>query len=443
MNRDAFYLYHSRAFVYWHRILMFKKLILPNGLRIVTAPMKGTNTVTVLVVCATGSDNESRAERGISHFLEHMFFKGTKNRPNPRIIKNELDSMGSVSNAFTSHEYTGYFIKAGHIYLDAALDLLSDIYRNSLLDEKEINRERQVIVEEMHMRRDDPGGYVGEIYEELLYGTEQNAGWDVIGTEEHIRKFTPQEFRNYFKNQYTSHNTAVIVAGNFDEAPTIEKIKKHFSGIRSGNPKPKAAFSEAQSRPQVKLHFKETDQTHLLIGFRGIDAADPDRFAADMLATILGGSWSSRMWDTVRDRMGLAYTVHTSSDTYSNRGSLTTYAGIAHENLEKAVKAIMAEYKKIAEKGVSAKELKRSKDFLRGRMLLSLESSNAVANFVGLEEAVTGKPLTIEEVFQKIDALTPADIRAIAKKLIRGETLNLALIGPHKDGERLLKLLVL
>lgn len=412
---------------------MFKKLTLPNGLRILTAPMKGTNTVTVLVMCATGSDNESQKERGISHFLEHMFFKGTKKRPNPQIIKHELDSMGSASNAFTTHEYTGYYIKAGHVYLDQTLELLSDIYKNSLLDPKEIDRERQVIIEEMHMRLDDPAGYVGVLYEELLYGN-QNAGWDVIGTEAHVRGFAPQQFRAYVRNQYTSKNTVVIVAGNFDEGKTIAKIKKLFAGIRSGNPKAKGSFIESQLKPRVKISHKQTDQTHIMLGFRGFHAAHKDRYAADMLATILGGSWSSRMWDTVRDRLGLAYTVHTGNDGYSNRGDFTTYAGVAHENAEKAIRAMMGEYKKIAEKGVTAKELKRTKDFIKGRTLLALESSSAVASFVGSEEIVTGKPLTIAEVFKKIDSLTPADIHAVAKKIIRPATLNLAVLGPHTDG---------
>ena len=232
---------------------MFKKIILPNGLRILTAPMKGTNTVTVLVMCATGSDNETENERGISHFLEHMFFKGTRKRPDPRIIKHELDSMGSVSNAFTSHEYTGYFIKVGYVHLDQALDLLSDIYSNSLLSAKEINRERQVIVEEMHMYLDTPMRYVAQVYEELLYGDTQNAGWDVIGTEKHIRGFTPQQFQNYFKNQYTSKNTAIIVAGNFDEGKTTKKVKKLFGGVRSGTPKPVCSFSESQKKTAIKI----------------------------------------------------------------------------------------------------------------------------------------------------------------------------------------------
>ncbi len=419
---------------------MFKKTKLQNGLRVVTAPMKGTNTVTVLVMCGTGSDNETPGERGISHFLEHMFFKGTKRRPNPRIIKHELDSMGSVSNAFTSHEYAGYFIKAGYVHLDQSLDLLADVYSHSLLDPKEIDRERQVIIEEMHMYQDTPTTEVWRIYEEFLYG-DQNAGWDVIGTEGHIRGFTPKQFTNYFKNQYTSKNTAIIVAGNFDEAGIIAKIKDAFSSIRSGNPHSRGKFTESQKKPALMIHYKETDQSHILLGFRGLSAYDPERYAADMLAAILGGSWSARMWDVVRDRLGLAYTVHTSNDNYTNRGHFTTYAGVAHENVERALSAMVKEYKKIRDGGVTEKELKRSKDSMKGHTLIALESSSSVANFVGIEEVLTEKPLTVEEVFKKIDALTRADIQAIAKRIIRPETLNLGILGPHKDATSFKKLL--
>ncbi len=420
---------------------MFKKIKLKNGLRILTAPMKGTNTVTVLVMCATGSDNETEKERGISHFLEHMFFKGTKKRPDPRIIKHELDSMGSIANAFTSHEYTGYFIKAGYVHLNQSLDLLSDIYSNSLLDKKEIDRERQVIVEEMHKDLDTPTRHIEQLYEELLYGDKQNAGWGVIGTEKHIREFTPKQFQNYFKSQYTSKNTVVIVAGNFDEGKTVEKVEKLFGSIRSGTPKPIHAFSESQKQPAIRIRFKKMDQSHILLGFRGLSVHSKDRYAADMLATILGGNWSARMWDVVRDRLGLAYSVHTSSDNYSNRGDFTTYAGVAHENVEKAIKAIMGEYKKIRDGGVTAKELKRAKDSVKGYTLIALESSSSVADFIGAEEILTEKPMTIDEVFKKIDAITASDILAIAKKLIRAETLNCVVLGPHKN-EGVLKKLI-
>ncbi len=240
---------------------MFTKTKLENGLRIITAPMQGTNTITVLVLCGTGSDYESREIGGISHFLEHMFFKGTTKRPHPDMIKNELDSIGSVSNAFTSHEITGYHIKAAKSYLDQSLDLLADIYKNSQLAAEEIERERQVIIEEMHKDRDTPTLYIWWVWERLLYG-DQPAGWDVIGEEKVIRSLTRDDFVNYFTHQYVAGNTAVVVAGNFDEQKTIETIKTLFAGVRSDPPmRTKPALQEAQTAPGLAIEYKETDQS--------------------------------------------------------------------------------------------------------------------------------------------------------------------------------------
>ena len=420
---------------------MFKKTILENGLRIITAPMQGTNTVTVLVLCGTGSDHESNEIAGISHFLEHMFFKGTKNRPTPDHIKHELDSMGSISNAFTSHEITGYHIKAARTFLDQSLDLLADVYKNSLIDATEIDRERQVIVEELHKDKDTPTLYIWWVWENLVYGN-QPAGRDVIGFEEVIRTLSRDDFYNYFMHQYVASNTAVVVAGNFEEQAVIEKVKTLFGDVRHDAPmRSMPAVAQAQTAPALQIEYKETDQTHLALGFRGFDAHHPKRYVAEILAAILGGSWSARMWDRIREKLGLAYTVWTSYQTYSNRGYLITYAGVAHENTEKTIQAALEEYKKIAAEPVGDVELKRIKDYIRGTTLIGLEQSNAVASFIGSEEMVTGKPLTVEEVFAKIDSVTAADLQAVAQELIRPENLNLAMIGPWKDADKFEKII--
>lgn len=412
---------------------MFKKTVLDNGLRVITAPMQGTNTVTVLVLCGTGSDYESREIAGISHFLEHMFFKGTKNRPTPDAIKHELDGMGSLSNAFTSHEITGYHIKAGKTYLGQSLELLADIYKNSLLSEEELEKERQVIVEEMHKDRDTPTLYIWWVWERLLYG-DQPAGWDVIGEEKVIRSLHRQNFVDYFNHQYVSANTAVVVAGNFDEVEVLKQVIALFSDIRQEPPfRIKPQLGEKQLLPALRLEHKETDQTHLALGFKGYDANHPKRYVAEVLATILGGSWSSRMWDRIRDKLGLAYTVWSAHESYSNRGYLITYAGVDHGNVEKTLKTSLEEYKRIAGEPVEEVELKRVKDYLKGTTLIALEASNAVASFVGTEEMVTGKPMTVEEVFAKIEAVKSEDILAVAREIIRPEKLNLAIIGPFKD----------
>ncbi|MBI2122062.1 MAG: insulinase family protein [Candidatus Sungbacteria bacterium] len=420
---------------------MFKKITLDNGLRIITAPMQGTNTVTTLVLCGTGSDYESQEISGISHFLEHMFFKGTQKRPLPTDITHELDSMGSISNAFTSHELTGYFVKAGKEYLDRSFDILSDIYKNSLLNEEEIEREKQVVVEEMHKDRDNPMLYIWWVWEKLLYG-DQPAGWDVIGTEEVIRKLKREDFVNYFFHQYVASNTAIVVAGNFEEISMQKRIEEIFGDIRHDPPvRKKADFREGQKDSALDIHYKETDQTHITLGFRGYDANHPQRYAAELLAAILGAGMSSRMFTEIRERLGLAYAVSSVHESYSNRGYLVTYAGVAHENVEKTIRAILGEYGRLCEEKVSDKEFKKVKDYIRGTTLIALESSNAVASFVGGEEMLTGKPLTIDEVFAKIDAVTPDQICAIAKDIMRPERLNLAMIGPWRDSASFIKLL--
>lgn len=420
---------------------MFKKVTLDNGLRVLTAPMQGTNTVTILVMCETGSDHDPDNELGISHFLEHMFFKGTSNRPTPQILAKELDSMGGYSNAFTSHEMTVYEIKVGKIYYQKALDIIADIYSNSLLNGEEIDRERQVILEERKFRYEDPGIYTGFLWEELVFGS-RHGGFSSMGTEMMIRNLPAQSFREYFKTQYTAQNTIVVIAGNFDENRAVADVTRFFGAVRATTPRPPAPYAESQTKPQLKIDFREKgNQTHIALGFRGLDAHNPDRYVGDLLSTILGASFSSRMFDTLRERLGLAYTVYTDHTNYGNRGYLFTYAGVAHENVEKAIQAMTAEYRKILDAPVEGEELERAKNSLKGRMLIRLESSDAMASFVGVEEAQTKKPLTVEEVFAKIDAVTPQALQAFARYYFRPERLNLALIGPFREEETFQKLI--
>lgn len=420
---------------------MFKKTILDNGLRVITAPMQGTNTVTVLVLCGTGSDYETKEINGISHFLEHMFFKGTQKRPSPQTIAYELASMGSMSNAFTSHEITGYYIKAGKNYLSNSLDILADIYKNSLLKAEEIEREKQVVIEEIHKDHDIPTNYIWRVWEKLLYG-DQPAGWDISGDENLIRSWKRDDFANYFNHQYVALNTAVVVAGNFNELEAVEQIRNIFADIRNVPPvRKKPAVIEEQFSPAVEIEHRKTDQTHLVLGFRGYDANHPNRYAAEILGMILGGGMFSRMFDEIREKLGLAYWVSTEHESYSNRGFLVTYAGVDHKNVEKTIVTALKEYSKIRDELIQPPELQRVKDYVRGTTLIALEASNAVANFVGGEEMIIGKPMTVDEVFAKIDEVDPGQIAAVAKEIIRPERLNLAMIGPFKDKAPFEKLL--
>src|SRR3989344_9461531 len=246
---------------------MFNKTIFPNGLRVLTAPMSGTNTVTILISVGTGSNYESKQNNGISHFLEHMFFKGTSRRPSKMEIAAELDGLGAVYNAFTSSEETGYFAKVGYQYFDRAFDVVTDIFLNSTLPAEEIERERGVIIEEMHMRHDDPQSRVGFLWEKLLYG-DQPAGWETLGEEPIIRALKRDDFIEYFHSQYVAENTAVLIAGNIkDEQAVVEKIKSTFGSLRDGTSRKSPEVSESQIHPELIHEDKKTDQTNLIIGF--------------------------------------------------------------------------------------------------------------------------------------------------------------------------------
>ena len=403
--------------------------------------MSGTNTVTVLIFVGTGSNHETKQNNGISHFLEHMFFKGTTKRPSKVQIAVELDGLGAVYNAFTSSEYTGYYAKVGYQYFDRAFDIVTDIFLNSTLPEEEIEREKGVIVEEMHMRHDDPPQHAAYLWEKLLYG-DQPAGWETLGEEHIIRSLKRNDFIDYFHSQYVAKNTAVIVAGNIkDEAAVVDKIKETFCNLRDGEPRPQPKVFEEQSTPMLLHEERTTDQSHLLLGFRGFGKDDPRIWAASLLSVILGGGMSSRMFLKVREELGLAYHISTSFDDYSRYGFLATYAGVPLEKLDKALETILSEYSNIRDNRVPEEELKKARDYVKGTTLIGMESSSALATFIGGEEILTGKPIIIDEVFRKLDAVTPEDIQQVARDIIKGETLNLALLGPTYERGKLEKLL--
>ena len=412
---------------------MFKKITLKNGLRIITMPQKSTQAVTVLVLVGTGSKYEKKDINGISHFLEHMFFKGTKNRPDKLEIAETLDKIGGIYNAFTGEDYTGYFAKVAASQLDVALDWVSDIFLNSLLPEKEMEKEKGVITEEINMIYDNPMAHVGVLWSKLLYG-DQPAGWDIAGTKESVSRMTRQKLSDYMGSQYVASNTIVCVAGQIKN-DTEDKIKKYFSGSKDGSFAPKAKVVERQTQPECLLHFKETDQTHLCFGARAYNLFHPQRYAQDILGVILGGMMSSRLFMEVRDKLGLAYYIRTEAEANPDTGYLVTQAGVDNKNAEKAVAVILKEYKKISQERVSPKELKKVKDFTKGKMTLLLESSDAVASFCGIQALLENDILTPEEIYAKINKVSAADVLKVAKDIFRPENLNLALVGPFKDKE--------
>jgi len=419
---------------------MFKKTTLKNGLRIITIPKKNTQSLTVLVLVGTGSKYERKETNGISHFLEHMYFKGTKKRPSATAIAETLDKVGGIYNAFTSEEYTGYFAKVAAQHFELALGWVSDIFLNSLLPEKEIEKEKGVIIEEINMIYDNPMSYVQTLWPKLLYG-DQPAGWDVAGTKETVSKMTREKLIDYTEKQYVASNTIVSIAGNFNEPLAIKKVKEFFSKIKTTKPIKKPRVIEQQQKPNLLLHFRETDQTHLCLGVRAFDLFHPKRYVQDLLSVILGGMMSSRLFEKIRAELGIAYYINTNSEENPDTGFLFTQTGIDNKNVEKGILTILKEYKKISQKRVPVSELKKAKDYLKGKTTLLLESSDAQASFYTGQELLEKKILTPEEIFKKIDQVSQDDILKVAKDIFQPQKLNLALIGPFKDKKTFEKLL--
>ncbi len=418
----------------------YKKTTLKNGLRIITVPDKNTKTAAVLVLVGTGSKYETKDINGISHFLEHIFFKGTKKRPDLVKLILPIDKVGGKYNAFTGQEYTGYWVKLDANHLDKALDLVSDIYLNSIFDEKEINQERGTILQEKNTRQDIPMSYIGDLWIEHLYG-DQPAGWQIIGTDKTIKSVKRNHFLQYLKDHYSAKNTVIAVAGNISHQAVINKVKKYFKKIGSQGFKDKLPVKEKQSKPECSVYYKKTDQTHMILGVRAYNLSHPDKYTLTLLGAILGKGFSSRLFISVRERQNLAYYVYAGADMDTDVGYLTTHTGVDTQRVDRAIVTILDEYKKLTKQKVGPAELKKTKDSIKGSALIGMEASDEKASFYASQELLTGEILTLEEKFAKIDKVTANDIQRVAKDIFRPEKLNLALIGPFKDKKKFDKIL--
>lgn len=418
----------------------FNKIILENGLRIITVPKPDSLATTFLVLVEAGSKYETKDINGISHFLEHMCFKGTAKRPRAIDIVSELDSLGSSYNAFTGQEYTGYWAKAQPKHFDKILDIISDMYLNPLFVQSEIDKEKGVIIEEINMYEDLPMRRVQELFLSLLYG-DQPAGWDIAGRKEVIQKITSEDFINYRKKHYLPQSTIIVVAGNFDEKDVIEKIKNQLSGIGLGQKSSKEKTKEQQEKPEILIKYKESDQTHLVLGVRAFDIFDKRKHAIQILSDILGGGMSSRLFQKIRDEMGVAYYIRAEADLFTDHGFFTASAGVDNKRLEEVIKEILEEFKKIADISVGKKELQKAKDHILGNLMLSLETSDELASFYGGQEILTQKLFTPQELAEKIQAVKAEEIQEVAKDIFQNNKLNLALIGPFKEKSLLEKIL--
>ncbi len=410
---------------------VFKTHRLDNGLRVLTADMPQVQSVTCMIMLAAGSRYETADTNGIAHFSEHMFFKGTERRPTARDIGMEVDSLGGEFNAFTSKEYTGYYVRCAADHRDQALDILVDMLRNSKFDPEEIDREKGVIIEEMNMYYDTPRDFIGGVYDRLLYG-DQPLGWDIIGRKETVRAATQETFRDYVGRWYKPDRMVVGIAGRIgdDYLPAVEKLLGDLAPEPTEGPAPTV---ENGAGSRVTIHRKESDQAHLCLGVRSYPLVHPDRWPVQLVATVLGTGMSSRLFTEVRERRGLAYYVYAHNQSYTDAGSMFSQAGVDIARSEEAVETIVREFRKIAEEPVPAEELEKARALAKGRFVLRLESPQGMIVY-GLGREVLDDPaLEPEEVLAGLDAVTAEDVQRVAQEVIASNGLNLALIGPFED----------
>ena len=420
--------------------MKFTKKVLKNGLRVITVPMKDNPTATVLVLVEAGSKYEEKKVNGISHFLEHMCFKGTTKRPKAIDISKELDTLGSQYNAFTAQEYTGYYAKSDAKHFRKIFDVVSDIYLNSTFPEAEMQKEKGVIIEEINMYEDMPQRHVQDLMMELLYG-DQPAGWNIAGEKKNILRMRRDDFVKYKKQHYLPEATVLIVAGAVTEKEVMSEVNKIFGKVLQGKKVKKIKVREIQKKPEVLVSFKKTDQTHFVLGVRSYDLFNKKNAILTVLSGLLGGGMSSRLFQKLREEMGVGYYVRAYNDAYTDHGFLQVSAGVDNKRIEEVILAVLEECKKLKINKVSEEELNKVKEYLIGNMKLSLESSDDIANFYGGQELLKHELKNAEEKAEEIRKVTVNEIQNLANDIFKDDKLNLALIGPFEEKTKFLKIL--
>lgn len=406
-------------------------------------PMPSLESVTTTVWVKTGSRNEERTVNGISHFLEHMVFKGSKKRPTTKELAEIVDAIGGEFNAATSKDWTNFYIKARVANLGLSMDVLSDMVINPLLKSEEIEREKGTIIQEIAMYEDTPMMHIGDVFEELVFSGNP-LGWDTAGTVKSVKGIKRDDFLRYRDIHYHTDNMLVTVAGGVSEKEAVSLAEKYFGGLEPSKSKSESKkFSVKQTKPQFKLQSKKSDQAHLILGFMTEGRSYENRFAQTVLNAIFGPGFSSRLFIEVRERRGLAYQIRSSIDRYDEVGYFGTYAGVDLKKVDEAIKVMLDQFYGLinGKYPIKKEELSKAKEFIKGHVALSLEDTNAVAGFFGEQELFHKEVLTPEEFFKKIDAVTITGVMIEAKKLFVPSKLNLAIIGPFKDNSKFVKLL--
>ena len=415
-------------------IIMFKKLTFQNKTRLLLIPYHDTEAITILFLYGVGSRYERPEINGVSHFIEHLMFKGTNKRPTTLDISRDLDRVGAEFNAMTSKDYTGYYIKISQAHKDLAVDILSDMLLHSKFDAREINRERGVIVEEINMYHDNPIMCIESLFEEAVFAGNP-LGADVAGPAAVIKKISRKQILAYRDNFYRPDNLVIAVAGKIDDALRADLEKKFIAKATVPSaPLPRfVEYATDQVVPRIKLQFKETKQVQLAFGFPAFGYHDKRAYALHLLSIILGGNMSSRLFVSVREKRGLCYFIRCSPNFYQDTGNLMIQSGLDKSRLDEALAVIQAELVKVKKQGVTAKELRDAKEFLRGKIVLALEDSSNLAEFFAKQELLLGKILTPTQKMKKYAAVTLGDIQAVAREVFQPNRANIAIIGPFKE----------
>ncbi len=415
-----------------------------NGLKLISIPMPSVASATVLVMVGAGSRYETKDINGLSHFLEHMAFKGSKKRPSALAISSTIDSIGGEFNAFTGKDHTGFYVKSAANHLPLIIDVLSDMILNPILKEEEIEREKGVIIEEINMYEDTPMRSVGDLYEELMYG-DTPLGWDTAGKPGIIRTIKRVHFVDYMDRLYRPNNAIMVVAGGIErQASSVQRLVGE--SLQDWEKHPTRHFtaqSDNQAKPQVRVKHKTTEQAHLCLGVRAYHMGHPRRYALNVLTAILGGGMSSRLFIEVRERRGLAYYVRSDATQYQDVGNFVTQAGVDVTRIDEAIKTIVDQYRGIADGQypIDGIELTKAKEYLKGRLTLELEDSRSVAGFFGTQELLKRKIKTPAEVILATDKVTLEEVQVVAQEIFVDKHLNLTVIGPYKEAGRFEKLL--
>jgi predicted Zn-dependent peptidase len=413
-----------------------KKKTLDNGVRLVTIPIKDSPTVTVLVMTEAGTINEPEGKHGLAHFLEHMAMKGGEKYKTPYAVSSTLDSVGASSNAFTGQEYTGYYAKGNPKHFSVLFDVVSDVYLKARVDEDELSKERGVIIEEINMYKDTPRVYVQDLFYQAVYG-DQPAGRHPLGTKETVNSLKREDFTSFMNKHYIAKNTIVVVSGNFDQKRVEKEVKEKYSQMSSAKPLKHPSITEKQTEPTFLVEKRKTDQLHLVLGVRGLKASDKKVPVLMVLNSVLSGGMSGRLFQKLREDMGVCYYVKSSVDLNRKHGTMFISAGIDPKRFGEVVDAVIFELNLLKKELVDNKELKKSKEHLIGRMFLGLESSDSVAEFFVEQEILTGEQKTPQQIAKEIRAVTADDIKKLSKRLFKNEKLVASVVGQNPSEKTL------